>query len=123
MDDVVAFMRAFPVRRETLCSEPVMAWLRAKGVDHPFDGRTQRRLFARVGFNNAVREIIARIGFVFELPRNVQPGEPVVARGVNGLAVCGLMGADGRVVMAAHGAFAVAPLDLIFVARDAKCPR
>lgn len=123
MHETVAFMRAFPVRPETLCSEPVMAWLHSKGVDHPFDARTQRRLFKRVGFTDAVREIIARIGFVFELPRNVQPGEPVVARGVDGSALCGLMGPDGRVVMAAHGAFGVAELPIIFVARDARCPR
>ena len=45
-----AYMRAFPGDRKTLCSEPVLAWLAARGLAHQFDARLQRALFERVGF-------------------------------------------------------------------------
>ena len=125
MNAVIAFMRGFPQTRDTLCTEPVLAWLAGAGLVHPFDARLQARLWRRVGTWRGVREIVRRLGWRLERPRDLREGEPVVARLPNGQPVCGLVGPNGMVVSAASRAVRIAPLRILRVARPmgVSCPR
>lgn len=118
MNPVVAYMRDFPQSRATLCTEPVLAWLAAGGCAHSFDARVQRRLYRRVGTWRGVREIVRRLGWRLEPPRNLREGEPVVAcLPDTSVGICGLVGPNGVVVVAASGMVRIAPLRILRVAR------
>lgn len=80
VNDAALYMRAFPGDRRTLCTEPVLQWLAAHGLEHSFDARTQRALFKRVGFWRAVAEVARRLGLQIERPRNLVDGEAIIFR-------------------------------------------
>lgn len=118
--DPVAFVRAFPQSPGTVCTEPVLAWLSAKGLAHPFDARLQRRLWARAGWRG-VFEVLKRMHWHLERPEGVAyglcAGDVVIARQAGGAAICGVAGADGLVALAASGRVRIARLQVLRVAR------
>ena len=61
--------------------------------------RGARRLYRRVGTWRGVREIVRRLGWRLEPPRNLREGEPVVAcLPDTSVGICGLVGPNGVVV-------------------------
>lgn len=113
MHPAVAFMRAFPARDETLCSEPVVEWV-APGA---LSKEAQRATLEKAGFWCGIRRSLRAIGFRLVRPDAVEIGEPVVVLGVNGVPVCGLMGPGGRALVLIGRTLGVAELPVLFVAR------
>lgn len=74
MNEIVAFFRAFPLRKDTLCSEPVAAWLRSRGVSVDMLRIDQRELWAR-GMIEGARDAARRVGAHEVAPEEAQPGD------------------------------------------------
>jgi hypothetical protein len=103
---VATFMEAFPLRAGTICSEPVLAYLRATGrVAGAVPAEEQRALLARLGPMRALRLCGRRLGFRLARPETLVEGDAVLcaAPAVEGGLVCGLVGSRADVVFAAAG--------------------
>jgi hypothetical protein len=98
MIPVASFLAAYEAPAIMLCSEPVLAYLRASGrVAGDIEPQRQRALFARYGALRALALCGRELGFRLSRPGALHEGdavllgEPLVPGGV----ICGLIGADG----------------------------
>jgi hypothetical protein len=95
---VAPFLMAYDVGPDTLCSEPVLAYLRATGrVAGDIPAPRQRALLARYGVARALALCGRELGFRLARPSRLIEGDAALLRApqVAGGAVCGLVGADG----------------------------
>ncbi|CAN2533111.1 hypothetical+protein [Methylocapsa aurea] len=98
MISVAPFLAAYDAGPDTLCSEPVLAYLRASGrVDGEIMQFRQRHLLRRYGVIRALAICGSALGFRLVRPTRLTEGDAVLLRApeVDGGAICGLVGADG----------------------------
>lgn len=99
MIPVASFLSAYDVGPDTLCSEPVLAYLRASGrVAGDISPARQHMLFERWGALRALYMCGDELGFRLARPmRLLEEGDAVLLRApqVQGRMMCGLIGADG----------------------------
>lgn len=105
MADPLEFARAH-VRARSLCSEMVVAWLAAHGIDAGLSRRAQLKAWRDQGALEAATAIGARLGLE-EIPlAAARDGDVAVAIAPTGQAALGLMRA-ARFVATASGAIVI----------------
>lgn len=93
----IAFVRAFPLKRATLCSEPVVAWAHFLG-HQPVSRKKQIRLWRAAGCAAGADRIAAALGLAEIAPGRLLPGDAALFEMVTGEAVLGVFGGDFSVV-------------------------
>jgi len=124
MSEIVAFFRAFPHTRETVCSEPVVAWLASRGVIEAADlpAQTQRDLWRRVQerrltLRQAVRLCASRLDMTLHEAGCAAPGEAVVMRSKGGAAALGVFLGDELCIASSFGQVVIVAADIAVVFR------
>lgn len=100
MADAIAFFRAFPQTRETLCCEVVAAWLEGQGVPIPYSRPVMLRMWRR-GVRAGADAAARRLGF--ELVADASAGDIVLLLQSDGSEILGVC-AGAAHVAAAGGA-------------------
>lgn len=98
MIPVASFLRDYDAMPGMLCSEPVLAYLRASGrIAGDIAPERQRALFERHGAMRALAICGRALGFRLVAPSRLEEGDAVLLRApqVRGGAICGLIGRDG----------------------------
>lgn len=103
MTPIIAFVRAFPQTRQTLCCEVVAAWLSAHGLMQAIPRRAQIVMQGRLGAERGAQAIAARIGARTILPSTACAGDIVLVPCVAGNRVLGLHLGEGMSVLAGFG--------------------
>lgn len=101
MNEIVAFFRAFPLRKDTLCSEPVAAWLRSRGVSVDMLRVDQKDLWGR-GMIEGAREAARRVGAHEIAPEEARAGDVALIAQQDEEPAMGVM-FDGGFVAASFG--------------------
>lgn len=102
MDIVIEFFRAFRQTPETMCCEPVVAWIERGCGSMPYSRNQQIKLW-RLGMMRGCALAAQRLGLRALGSDEVLEGDVVLARQVGGSELLGVMAGGGVVVSAAAG--------------------
>lgn len=75
----IAFFRAFPMRADAICSEPVVAWAHYRGR-RPVSRFSQLRLWRRFGADAGAEIVARRMGLAEIAPNEAREGDAVLLR-------------------------------------------
>jgi hypothetical protein len=115
----IAFLRAYPQRPDTLCTESMLAWLESRGLNlKGLDGAAQRESYARLGFSRSLISHARWLGIELRAASLASEGDAVVCR-LGAELLCGVLCEDRIVAIASYGRLTLAPFPLV---RALHCP-